>query len=247
AASCTSVLGISGDFQEAASTGSGGGAASSSHHSSGANAQGGSNPHGSSSSQAPVTSSSTHHTTSVGVGGMGGGGGSTSQGIGGAGGTGGGAGGGGPGGICDSGSTTTIADCDSCLSMSCCGRFDDCIQDTTCNDCLMMGGAQGCDPSMKLDAFLGCEGTTCGDVCPLPICDSGIEIFGYACDMCMSQGACCMAAINCAGDQACLDCLGDPSQPQCATDPAYTQINDCLYNTCSVPCGTADGGSGDGG
>jgi hypothetical protein len=68
--------------------------------------------------------------------------------------------------ICNSGLTTNNPACDLCLTANCCGAFEACIDDSTCDTCLLSSG-QG--PTCQTDATYvtadTCQSTNCASEC----------------------------------------------------------------------------------
>lgn len=66
--------------------------------------------------------------------------------------------------ICQSGLTTAVQACDSCLTTNCCAAFTNCHNDAACNACIT-GQSTNCSGNALYNATISCENTKCGGPC----------------------------------------------------------------------------------
>jgi hypothetical protein len=79
--------------------------------------------------------------------------------------------------------------------------------------------------------------TSGADACSYPICDGTYTDTRPTCATCLSQQpACCMAFTACNTDTVCNACLADASSMGCSANMAFAQVNTCDNTTCGVEC-----------
>jgi len=145
-----------------------------------------------------------------------------------------------PAGICGSQySYPNKADCNTCLTNSCCDSFNACIADMACVDCLTNSSAMGCDTNMLFQTFMTCRTGSCGATCGVQICDSSWVLTGPKapqCGTCLSTN-CCAEYNACASGSKCAMCLTSATPAaDCAQDMAYSALTMCESMKCQMDC-----------
>jgi hypothetical protein len=84
--------------------------------------------------------------------------------------------------VCDTGLTTNNPPCDLCLDESCCGLLDACINDSTCDMCLLSSSPpSSCSDDMAFSMATACQSAHCATQCMSGGCGQGGGD-GGACD-----------------------------------------------------------------
>lgn len=151
------------------------------------------------------------------------------------------------GGICRSGLTTGSDVSDACLSASCCAPFIACLDDGSCEACLL-GPGSGCASNTLFRAFEDCLDENCAD----QICDAGITFSDgngnpaidcniCASDFCCSPLAACVGTSTPAEIEDCLECIQDATGSACTGHSTTVQNGASQFNTCVANnCGECD-------
>jgi hypothetical protein len=145
--------------------------------------------------------------------------------------------------ICDSMLALPLSQqaCAECLATNCCTEYTACNADPTCLGCVtgQITDQPTCDANAALTATTAChDALPCGELCPAPICDSGLTFGNAICANCLGDN-CCESISACADDATCLACVTGETpanDPACTGSALLTTYQTCNTTSCGTEC-----------